>query len=564
MRKKTALIIAAVITAAGIATAVTAAALDSRDRNSGNVIDVNDPASLVAGASGKVYLNDGDLFEIDDGICTYELEETEDHPGTVIITGTDTNRFAAGRYLVPEDPQGRLIYNVRVTECPDEEWQKVYDYFVKYYDDLYSHVSEYPGADPSFLQFLTEITSDEGHEALSMYISHTKLEVAPAVNYDAVKTAGIVIAASGALMALCILLSFRFKAKHIITGLGIIVFAVVFISVFSVRKQIATVLSHKEYREGVYTVKYTADYKLDDIMEAGISDENGLLSWAEEKLYFGLPVSMKESLFGCAAFLVTDKDGCHLMGRNTDYPETDCLMIFCEPENGYDSIAMVDLSIVNIGRGEDQVSPSSFAGKAAVLAAPYFIVEGMNEAGLGISILELDVEEIHQDTGKKDILFNVAVRAALDRCATVEEAVSLFGEFDMNSMLGASFHLFVCDKTGRSVVVEWFGDRMYVKENPAVTNYVICTDEQYIDPGRDERYEVLMKELENCNCTADPGTAMGFLRKVGYDNRGKSGIGTEWSCIYDLDGFTVTVCFDVKYDEQIYVTRETFDQSFFT
>jgi hypothetical protein len=124
-------------------------------------------------------------------------------------------------------------------------------------------------------------------------------------------------------------------------------------------------------------------------------------------------------------------------------------------------------------------------------------------------------------------------------------------------MLGTSFHLFVCDKTGKSVVVEWFGDKMYVKENPAVTNYVVCTTDAYIDPGNDTRYEDLMKELDSCSRVADPKKAMSFLEMVGYDNK-KGSIGTEWSCVYDLDNFKLYFVSDRDTSNVIEVTRETF------
>ena len=55
----------------------------------------------------------------------------------------------------------------------------------------------------------------------------------------------------------------------------------------------------------------------------------------------------------------------------------------------------------------------------------------------------------------------------------------------------------------------------------------------------------------------DNKKAMSLLQKVGYDNKNNS-IGTEWSCVYDLDNFTVTVCFDVKYGEPVFITKETF------
>ena len=51
---------------------------------------------------------------------------------------------------------------------------------------------------------------------------------------------------------------------------------------------------------------------------------------------------------------------------------------------------------------------------------------------------------------------------------------------------------------------------------------------------------------------------MSLLQKVGYDNKNNS-IGTEWSCVYDLDNFTVTVCFDVKYGEPVFITKDTFN-----
>ena len=557
MGKKIALIIASVIAVAGIGTCIAGFVSEKADSTGGKVIDINDPSSFVPGVSGKVHLYSEDLFEVEKGLSTYTPYELEEYEYSYIVSGIDTNPFAIGRYLVPKDDQGRLIYNVKVMECPDETWQKVYDFIIAYYERLYAIVSEDPEANPEYLESLTATLSDEGREALRNSISHTMCEVTPSVNYAGIKLTGIIIAAVGLLAVLSILLSYKLKARQIVLGYVVLVIAGLLVMLFAVRKQIATILSLKEYQPGAYTIKYTADYKLDDMLEAGVTDEAGLLSWAGDKLFYGLPVSMNGNTFGCAAFLVTDENGNHLMGRNLDYPEADCLMIYTDPKDGYDSIAMVDLSIVNIGSGEGQMSPTSLTGKAAALAAPYFVVEGMNETGLGVSILELETEEIHQDTGKQDILINVAVRAVLDKCATVDEAVAFFEKYDMNTMLGTSFHLFVCDKTGKSVVVEWFGDKMYVKENPAVTNYVVCTTDAYIDPGNDTRYEDLMKELDSCSRVADPKKAMSFLEMVGYDNK-KGSIGTEWSCVYDLDNFTVTVCFDVKYGEPVFITKDSF------
>ena len=557
-KKKVVLIIAAAVAVIGAGLWGAGTILDNKAKSEDNIINFMDPESFKPGNTGTVHLDGEELFEISDGVSLYDVVDGEEYWGTVIITNVDTNRYAVGKYLVPKDDQGRLVYKVTVRDMDPELKKQAHDFFVDYYTRIYEHYKAKPDAKKEYLDMYENLLSDEGIAEMDAGLSHPMCEVTPSVNYGLMKTSGIVTAVIGVLMAVICLLSFRFKAKTIALGFGILAIASVLTVLFSVRKQIATVMSLKQYQEGVYTLKYTADYKLDDCLDSGLTDESDLLAWCEKKLYFGLPVSMKENLFGCAAFLVKDPDGNYLMGRNTDYPEADCLMLYCNPKDGYDSIAMVDLSIINIGSSEGQVSPESFTGRASTLAMPYMIVEGMNEAGLGVSILQLDLDEIHMDTGRKDVLYNVAVRGILDKCATVDEAVKFFENYDMNSMLGATFHLFVCDKTGRSVVIEWLGDKMYVTDNPAVTNYVIGSKDYYIDPGSDDRYEVLMKEIEDCGGVADAKSAMGFLSKVGYDNKGRSGIGTEWSCVYDLDNFTVTVCFDVKYGEPVVVTRDTF------
>ncbi|WP_034449322.1 linear amide C-N hydrolase [Butyrivibrio sp. AE2032] len=559
MGKRVVLIISAVIALIGIGLFAAGSVLAAGDTTEDNRIDLFDPESFKDGATGTVHLNAEDIYEWEKGLCTVVDYDEEENGVFTFITGVDTNRFAVGLFLVPRDAEGRMIFSVTVKPCPEENRQKVLNAMYDSYYTLYERVADDPDTSPELMSMLEYYISDEGRADMDEGMSHLMLEVTPTTNYGLMKTAGIVIAALGALVAVICLLSYKVKGRTIVLGFVVLLVVAAGVCLFMLRKHITTVASLKEHSTGVYTLKYTADYKLDKILDSNITNEGELLGWAEKELYFGMPVSMKESLFGCAAFAVTDSNGNHLMGRNTDYPETDCLMLYSDPVDGYDSIALVDLSIINIGTGEDQVSPTSFTGRLATLAMPYFTIEGMNEAGFGVSILELEHEEIHQNLGRKDTLLNVAVRAVLDRCATVDEAVAMLEQFDMNTMLGATFHLFMCDKTGRSVVVEWLGDKMYVTDNPAITNYVIGNTSYYGEENGDGRYEVLMEDLDGCACVASASEAMGFLSDVGYDNKKSAGIGTEWSCVYDLDNFTVTVCFDVKYDQPITVMRDTFN-----
>ena len=166
MGKKIALIIASVIAVAGIGTCIAGFVSEKADSTGGKVIDINDPSSFVPGVSGKVHLYSEDLFEVEKGLSTYTPYELEEYEYSYIVSGIDTNPFAIGRYLVPKDDQGRLIYNVKVMECPDETWQKVYDFIIAYYERLYAIVSEDPEANPEYLESLTATLSDEGREAL--------------------------------------------------------------------------------------------------------------------------------------------------------------------------------------------------------------------------------------------------------------------------------------------------------------------------------------------------------------------------------------------------------------
>lgn len=557
MIKKTVLIVALAITLVGAGIFVVGATVGKKTHD--NIIDVFNPDSFKEGASGKIAIDLEQYSAINDSVGTFNcLSETNEYCITFIISGLKLDRFSAGLYAADKDKDGRMLVDVTVKTCPTETRESILDFFVNYYTKLYEITKDSTNFEPEILEQIELYASPEGRAAIDKDISTLMCQVDSSVNFFAFKDIGLTVAIIGALVAIVCALSFKFNTKTIIIGLAGVLLILICITLFAFRKEIATVASLKKYSEGVYSLKCTSDYKLDEILEANITTENELLDWASDEIYHGLPVSMKETLFGCSAFAVTDTEGNHLMGRNTDYPESDCLMIYCDPEDGYDSIGMVDLTIVNIGNTDDRVGPMSAAGRISTLAMPYMIVEGMNEAGFGVSILQLDHEDIHQDTGRKDILLNVAVRAVLDKCATVDEAVAFLDQYDMNTMLGATFHLFMTDKTGKSVVVEWLGNNMNVTENPAITNYIISDTSFYGEENGDGRYEDLMADLDACSCIASLEEAMGFLNDVGYDNKGNSNIGTEWSSVYNLDNFTVMMCFDVNYDAPVIITRDTF------
>lgn len=66
------------------------------------------------------------------------------------------------------------------------------------------------------------------------------------------------------------------------------------------------------------------------------------------------------------------------------------------------------------------------------MGAPYMAMDGINEKGFSIGVLEIKSKATKQNTGKKPIITTVAIRASLDKCETENEAMKLLSEVTLN------------------------------------------------------------------------------------------------------------------------------------
>ena len=321
----------------------------------------------------------------------------------------------------------------------------------------------------------------------------------------------------------------------IILAIPIIIIGIIFFN------KIRTVCSIRKDGDGVYYMEYKGEYKLDDMLNAGITSDKAFSDWIQKAEFCNLPIELRTDRFGCSSFKAKTPDGDVLFGRNFDYAETDTLMIYSHPENGYASYSMADLEVLGIKPKHGYYDADTLIGRILMLAAPYAACDGVNEAGLGVSTLELSIGEIHQDTGKPDLFVYNAIRLLLDRCANVEEALDLLEKYDIHSHNNVRQHLFIADKSGRSVVVEWFDDQMYVNELDAVTNSVLTPGELYGE-GADDRLPTILAGLSEHNGILTPEQARDLLAAAAQKDY------TEWSCVYDLNKFTADVYVDEKFD----------------
>lgn len=298
-----------------------------------------------------------------------------------------------------------------------------------------------------------------------------------------------------------------------------------------------TLDSLKEEAPGIYVMDYYADYKLDQFLAANIMDVMSLDKWMTENLTHGVPTGDFPD-FGCSSFAVKGSDGGHLFGRNYDMKPGDSLVIRTAPSDGYASIGVVDLMHINIG-SDGSYSMDDENARTLLLAAPLCICDGINEKGLGASLLELSVKHSVTDTSNDDLLLYCAVRVVLDKCATVDEAVALLSGYDMySSRSSTSYHVFLTDISGRSVIVEWNADGdMVTVEDTAVTNFPLYHGDTTKD--YDHRYAKIHRRIDGAD-SMTYGEAMEVLEAAMQDS-------THWSAVYDLEKFSAEIAFNCDY-----------------
>lgn len=402
--------------------------------------------------------------------------------------------------------------------------------------------SVYRFFDPYFDEAEATITLEEYHQILiERYLPYC-IEVSSvgSINWKPFIPAGAVIILIALIFEICFV--FKLKKRIVLPVVFSILIVIPGILLFN---HLRTILSIKKVADGFYTLE---NYECTDTQGMLASDSGNieeLLTWILDNHLFGLQYDMDEEKlkFGCAAFAAISPDNEHIFGRNFDYPETDIVMVHSHPEGAYESIGVADLGVLGVGQTESIKSDSAM-GRLYMIITPYIVVDGINEKGLGVSILELNMDETHQDTGKPDLLIFCAIRGILDNCASVDEAVEFLRSYDIQSGLDATYHLFITDTSGRYVVVEWLGNEMFVVEQPCCTNSVLTPGEYYDMGDPDERLGV-MQEALGSDRIATEEEAMAILDKVHNKKL------TEWSCVYNLDRFTVDICTDSDY-EQVY------------
>lgn len=341
----------------------------------------------------------------------------------------------------------------------------------------------------------------------------------------------------------------------------------------------------------LFEMDYTADYMLDDCIAAVDGDIGKMASGIYEVI---LPQSknpftnINTQGAGCSCISAASSEGGYILGRNYDYPvaANRFIVLHTHPENGYRSVGMFDISSLIIDKSFKESPFECDVNCEAALLAPYAIFDGMNEKGLMCSFMQLEYEETHQHTGRPKLLSNWILRLILDRCATVDEALKLIAQYDIQSVFtgyNQDLHFIIADGTGERVIVEFVADEMKVlhacdifgKDVPYVasTNFYLTPERRHcplVGLFKGEigywRFKILAGDLAE-NSTPSRSEAMKFMEHVHImfnDREEKANILLHfknprkaeswswmslWSTVYNNATGTVDVCVRENYSK---------------
>ena len=329
---------------------------------------------------------------------------------------------------------------------------------------------------------------------------------------------------------------------------------------FLFRNEIKTANSIQKVDNNFYTMKYSGDYGFDDFLKVGARNDAELVEFVSKQILKGFSINVKPPDLSCSTFNAATPDGDHVFGRNFDY-ESVAMLVYTKPDNGYKSISMVNLAFIDGYKDAGNILDALW-NKILVMSAPYIPLDGINEKGLAVGILQIFDKPTWQDTGKVDITSTTAIRMLLDKAATVDEAVTMLKEYDMHSSANSCYHYQLTDAGGKSVIVEYIDNEMHVLKPDgtyqAATNFYLTPGKKFNFGDGQDRYQILMNSLKEKSGVVTTRVGMSLLEKARMHDvtLPKTGVicSTAWSALYNNSKKCVDLVVGQKYGKVYHYT----------
>ncbi len=292
---------------------------------------------------------------------------------------------------------------------------------------------------------------------------------------------------------------------------------------------------HKVDGYPLYEMTYYGDYGSERLRESG---SQGITMHPDRK-------EGVDSGWACTTFATLNLEGQPIMGRNFDWMHRAALVLSTDPPNGYASVAMVDLAYL----GFDGEIPDG-ADLSSLLDAPYWLFDGMNEAGLAISLMAVPHAEGIGDPQKATLGSLHVVRLLLDYAGDVDEAIALLGNYNVDFSHGPPLHYLIADAAGNAAVLEFIdGEMVVIPKNggwQVATNFVITDAKPQGADSACNRYNTVYETLEQAGGALPQGEAMALLDAVSSPDPDYP---TMWSVVYNLITGDIQIVAGMKYDQ---------------
>ena len=312
--------------------------------------------------------------------------------------------------------------------------------------------------------------------------------------------------------------------------------------------------SIEKLEDGLYVMEYSGDYGFDDFLAGGgAASDSAVADYLVSFLshgFYKIESDVQTGNFGCSTICVADEHDTVFFGRNYDWEECQAMIIHTVPDEGYESISTCCLDF--LGFSEGYAPDGSMMERIQTLAAIYVPLDGMNEEGLMVAdLMAGDKEQTHQQTEKPDLTTTTAIRLLLDKAATVDEAIAMLGQYDMNSSIESAHHLSIADASGKSVVVEYVDGEMLVTETKVVTNHYLsdCEKQGVGSKQSHLRFETLSAYTGSAD-EMDVRDMLESVAQKNYPQTEGSYEKTMWSIVYCPEGRCADFYFAENYENR--------------
>ncbi len=259
------------------------------------------------------------------------------------------------------------------------------------------------------------------------------------------------------------------------------------------------------------------------------------------------PTAAARPAWGCSLFAAFTDPEHALYGRNFDWTYSPAVLLYTDPPDGYASVSMVDIAYLGFASpiAARRITDLPLIERAGLLYAPLLPFDGMNEHGLAIGMAAVDDTAMPYDPARETIGSLSVMREVLDHARTVDEAVAIFEQYNIDMEGGPTIHYLIADMTGRSVLIEFLDGAMIVQPNAQTwdmaTNFIRATA-----PDAPEsmcwRYSTISALMSEQSGQLTPEDALALLSHVAQD-------GTQWSIVYGMATGEIRVVMNRAYTQ---------------